>query len=279
MVFRGRIRKYMKKKVILFDIDGTLIDCSHGHTSLNDITKQALLSLKEQGHYLFIASGRPYCYIMDELLSFPFDGYILNDGSYVLFQDQELLYQPILEKDIQPIIDQVKEKRLTFIGYGKQYAYVLYDDGSLVDYAKTFMINDQLVKMVQDISEIPEPFLKIHIQCNNEKDYQYFKLDNHQFYCADDNSHYLKEIYSKRYTKATALKSVLKQLKVSIEDTYFFGDGFNDIEMMDTVAHSIAMDNASDEVKQHANYICKSVAQDGVADFILHSDLFNEEES
>ena len=38
----------MNKKIILFDIDGTLIDCGAGHTSLNKKTQEALIYLKKQ---------------------------------------------------------------------------------------------------------------------------------------------------------------------------------------------------------------------------------------
>ena len=43
-----------------------------------------------------------------------------------------------------------------------------------------------------------------------------------------------------------------------------FGDGHNDIEMLDVVGYPIVMENGSDEVKQHACYICDDVEKEGI---------------
>lgn len=264
----------MERKVILFDIDGTLIDCQNGHTTLTTNTKRALQALKEAGHYIFIASGRPYCYLLEELIDFDFDGYILDDGAYILFDNQELAYHPIPVKQLEPLLKQVIEKNMVAVLYGKKDAYVFQDDGSLIDYAKSFMINEKYVKYVTAVDKIKDQVLKVHIKTQNENDFKHMKINENDFYCVNDTSHLLKEIYGKTYTKATALDEILEKLHVKKENTYFFGDGHNDIEMMDAVHHAIAMDNATLEVKKHADAICKSVAQDGVADYIFYSGLF-----
>lgn len=264
----------MDKKLILFDIDGTLIDCQHNKPYLSDYTKYALQKLKQQGHYIFIASGRPYCYLIQELREFPFDGYILNDGALILLSDNQNISHPINPHKLSPIIEQVIHKNLTFIGYAQKYAYVYNDDGSLLDYAKTFLIDEQFIQYVDSIDDIKEDLFKIHVQCHYEKDYHHFQFDAQQFYSSDDHQHLLKEIYSRKYTKATALIEVLKILNIPISNSYFFGDGMNDIEMLDTVGHGIVMDNAQQEVKKHADDICFGVLEDGVARFIMESDVF-----
>ena len=45
-----------------------------------------------------------------------------------------------------------------------------------------------------------------------------------------------------------------------------FGDGHNDIEMLDIVGYPIVMGNGSEEVKKHGRYICQSVNEDGILD-------------
>lgn len=264
----------MNKKLILFDIDGTLIDCQHDRQYLSEKTKYALQKLKQNGHYIFIASGRPYCYLSQELKDFPFDGYILDDGAYILFSHDYQISHPINNNYLKPIYQQIILKNMTLIAYAKKYAYAFNDDGSLLDYAKTFLIDDRLVKYIHHIDDIKEDIFKIHIQCHNETDYKNFQLDQKLFYIQNDDEHYLKEIYSQKHTKATALVEVLNALNMSIEDSYFFGDGLNDIEMLDTVGYGIAMDNACQEVKNHAHQVCPSVLEDGVAQFIIHSGMF-----
>ena len=73
------------------------------------------------------------------------------------------------------------------------------------------------------------------------------------------------EVYLKKNTKGTAILKAIEYLDVKIENTYAFGDGKNDIEMLSTVGCGIAMGNASDEVKKYSNKITDTVQNDGVA--------------
>ena len=63
---------------------------------------------------------------------------------------------------------------------------------------------------------------------------------------------------------ALILKAI-EFLDIKIENTYAFGDGKNDIEMLSTVGCGIAMGNASDEVKKYSHKITDTVQNDGVA--------------
>ena len=65
----------------------------------------------------------------------------------------------------------------------------------------------------------------------------------------------------------TDIEYVLVQgnLDIDINNSYAFGDGKNDIEMLSTVGCGIAMGNASDEVKSYAHQVTDSVLEDGVA--------------
>ena len=56
----------------------------------------------------------------------------------------------------------------------------------------------------------------------------------------------------------------MNYLNLSIENTYAFGDGTNDVEMVEAVFCGIAMRHASDAVKSYANVITDTVSNDGV---------------
>ena len=73
------------------------------------------------------------------------------------------------------------------------------------------------------------------------------------------------EVYLKKNTKGSAILKAIDFLDIKIENTYAFGDGKNDIEMLLTVGCGIAMGNANDEVKNHSNKITDTVQNDGVA--------------
>lgn len=59
-------------------------------------------------------------------------------------------------------------------------------------------------------------------------------------------------------------KKVLDFYHIKKEETMAFGDGHNDIDMLEYVHIGIAMGNANDEVKKHADDITDDIDQDGI---------------
>jgi putative HAD hydrolase len=53
-------------------------------------------------------------------------------------------------------------------------------------------------------------------------------------------------------------------LNVPLSDTFGFGDGMNDVEMLETVGTAVCMENGSETLKTYADYICPSVTDDGI---------------
>lgn len=74
-----------------------------------------------------------------------------------------------------------------------------------------------------------------------------------------------KEIPNKRVSTKSSITSVFAWKK-----QWHFGDGGNDVSMLRHAAIGVAMGNAVDEVKEHANYITTSVDEDGVANALKH---------
>ena len=51
---------------------------------------------------------------------------------------------------------------------------------------------------------------------------------------------------------------------MKMADTIAFGDSMNDYEMLQVCNHSVAMENACQELKESADCVCESVENDGV---------------
>ena len=64
--------------------------------------------------------------------------------------------------------------------------------------------------------------------------------------------------------KGTAVARIWEHYHLAREEAMAFGDGNNDIEMLEAVGRGIAMQNASPELKAIADDICDDVANDGV---------------
>jgi hydroxymethylpyrimidine pyrophosphatase-like HAD family hydrolase len=75
---------------------------------------------------------------------------------------------------------------------------------------------------------------------------------------------YSGEISPEGITKSTGMMELLQFLGRSQEDTVAFGDGPNDLEMMEFSACSVAMGNAIDSVKEKADLVTDDIGRDGL---------------
>jgi Cof subfamily protein (haloacid dehalogenase superfamily) len=73
------------------------------------------------------------------------------------------------------------------------------------------------------------------------------------------------EFASPEVTKASGLEFVAEHLGVSAKRTVAFGDGENDLELLEWAAYGVAVANAHDRVLAVADYVCPAVDEEGVA--------------
>lgn len=57
---------------------------------------------------------------------------------------------------------------------------------------------------------------------------------------------------------------MLEYFKIPLKECMAFGDGGNDIAMLQHAGIGVAMGNADDDVKQYADYVTDSVDEDGI---------------
>ena len=75
---------------------------------------------------------------------------------------------------------------------------------------------------------------------------------------------------AKGNTKQKGIDEIIRHFGIRLEETMAFGDGGNDVSMLRHAAIGVAMGNAVDEVKEHANYITTSVDENGIANALKH---------
>ena len=72
------------------------------------------------------------------------------------------------------------------------------------------------------------------------------------------------EIYSNVISKATGVQKVLEHLNLNHQDSYAFGDGLNDLEMIQLVGTGVAMGNAVPELKEVSDLVCDTIQNNGL---------------
>ena len=74
-------------------------------------------------------------------------------------------------------------------------------------------------------------------------------------------------------SKATGIKTLIEKANLKGIPTYAFGDGNNDIPMLDYVDHPIVMGNGLDNVKEHAEFVTTDNTNHGIVKGLKHFNL------
>ena len=267
----------MKRKSIFLDVDGTLVS---GHATMNPKVVEAINRARQNGHYVFICTGRNKTGIKYELAKANFDGIIASAGSYIEI-DNKVIHSVYFNKLLVDKISKVFDENNIYYNY--ECTDVTYMSKKMVELfiggVNFESGNIELEKMMQ------EEFKKFSIQdlslYNNQDIHKICFIATDQIdverakkQLGDDVNMVIHDIFdattingeliSKVDNKATAIKQVIDYLEIDKKDTIAFGDSMNDYEMINFVECGIAMGNACKELKEVASRICRSVDEDGI---------------
>lgn len=236
-------------------MDGTLIDWHNGIIKPSKEMFEAFELLRQKGFLVMIASGRSYPLITNPLKDFKFDGYILSDGAHIILNDEDIVKKPINQDDVNKAINLAKELSLEYGVFGKDKTY-LKEDGEYISFFNRANHDMDLISFDKH-----DEAYKVVIHCNEvTKQEVVSKLDYFNQGIEED---YFIEFRSKQCSKASGLKIILEKTGIDVKNTYFFGDGFNDVEIFKMVGHPYVMANANEDLYKYGT-VCKSVYEDGV---------------
>lgn len=254
----------MNKKLFFFDIDGTLLDFTQGLYNISNKTIESMDALKKQGHSVFLATGRCKCFVLDEVMKYPFSGYVTCNGGYIEYQGKSIYKNIVPSKAIEVTHNLCKENGWLYYFEANDMIYVLdKNDPKHIKFRDGWGMKEETICDDFDFNEI-ETYIGM-IVINNKEDIPllvdtlspYFEIQKHNSGCSFD-------LTLKGESKGASIKRLADALEVDIKDTIAFGDGRNDIEMLEMVGLGIAMGNAVDEAKAASDYITDDVLEEGI---------------
>ncbi len=253
------------KKAVFFDIDGTLV----GHKfNMNEIPQEVISQmdrLRTLDYALFIATGRPIALIPGEISDYPFDGMILCNGAHVMIDGKTVHCQPVNASHMQEAIEQLDSLDVEYIYHTTDKLYTKKTFSKIYETYLGFGMKEKDVVFDFDTSEVAKKALKVETLFDERNFDTVTKLLEDKFQYDNFGAFNCAEFYSKDSSKAKGIQKVLEYLHVDVENSYAYGDGTNDIDMIKYVGHGIAMENAAQELKDVANEICGHVAHGGLA--------------
>lgn len=250
------------KKLIFFDIDGTLI--GKGTQIPAESTKAAVRKARENGHICVVNTGRTWRMVGGWLpQQMEFDGYLLGCGTAVRYRDELLLHKTFSEETARRIMDALDRYGMDALLEGNDDNYAR----KLTEFRWEIFRDHMERRHTDDCKpweDAPGHFDKLFLHEGEAWRIESFRREMEEELEFIDRERGFWEIAPKGYSKGSAIRFLAERLGIPMEYTVAIGDSSNDLEMLRCAGTAIAMGNAVGAVKDIADYITTSVTEDGI---------------
>lgn len=253
----------MKKKYLFFDIDGTLT--TGGMDSVIPQTaRQTLDDLRAKGHFVGIATGRPYAMSKDVAADLNVDSFICNGGNTVIYQGEKVMNESLNQKHVQTLIQECIMHDFPFcISQADDFYFLMQDLKKLPKVKDTF-----ITQFIQEADFDPKKLKRVKrlmIFLTREQQGVLSSFDDLVPQRYDDSF-----VMIEPDDKFKGIRYLMKLLQAPLEDVIVFGDGENDIKMFQQAPFAIAVENAVPALKKEADYVTSRSDADGIRNACLH---------
>lgn len=255
-------------KALFFDIDGTLVSFNTHQVPAS--TLEAIHRVREKGVKVFIATGRPIPFI-NNLKGVEYDGIMAVNGAYCVTADGHVILKRCVPmEDIARMVEDAKVHPMPIVFAGTEKAIACLMD-----------TDSKTVGEVMSLLHLPMP-QKLPV----EKALEMEVMQVIAYFTREQETRIMEEVLTgcdaarwhpafadcicKGTSKATGIDAICEYYGIRLEETMAFGDGGNDIAMLRHAGIGVAMGNASDEVKEAADFVTTTVDDDGVANVLKY---------
>lgn len=260
----------MTIKLIAIDIDGTLLNEKN---ELAPATIDAVQAAEAQGIKVVLCSGRPLTGVMpyikklgisgDDQYAITYNGSVAQTVSGKVLINHSLSYDDYIDLEaLSRKLDvhfQVETPDFIYTANQNISAYTIYES-NLVQ----MLIRYRPVKqMPRDLTISKAMFVDHAQEIDRIKPLipQSFK---DKYYVVQSTPVFI-EVMNKDASKGNALRGLADELGLTADEIMTLGDQGNDLTMIEYAGMGVAMGNAIDEVKEAANAVTLTNAEDGVA--------------
>lgn len=255
-------------KIIFSDFDKTLVDRGVNNGKIKDINLDILKKLKSSQVNFSIVSGRCLSFFKEEypelmnVVSF----FISSNGSsiYDILESKYIYFSFIDSSDLKNVYECAKKYNLSV--YFNLLNKRFYSEKGSYQYFNFDKMQCEQVVLMGDI-EIYE------ILIDNIEKIENLKISNKGK--NPDNGSFFLDINRKDVSKGKAISYLCDYLEIDRNDTICFGDSDNDLSMFQVVGRGIAVENASEKIKESADEIIGTVWEDSVFKYI--DNILNKE--
>ncbi|MEW6356215.1 MAG: Cof-type HAD-IIB family hydrolase [Planctomycetota bacterium] len=264
----------MKFRLAAIDLDGTLLNSQKqlSQRSINAVRRAA-----GRGLTVVLCTGRmvrsAQQYWEQIGLTTPIIGY---NGAMVkdVAVGRTLFHRPVTPDVTRNVLDFLRVRSIFPLTYWDDRLFVERNTEEVRSYSATYNVHYEIVDDLADF--LKEGSTKILIGCKPEECSQTAAEVQEAF---GDRIHVTQsegkhvEINHPLATKASAAAFLAGDLGVKQAEIVAFGDGINDVDMLQYAGLGVAVSNAWDEAKQAADRVIGGNDDDAVAEFLDSLDL------
>lgn len=261
----------MGKKLIVFDVDGTLIDAEN---LLPTSAAQAIQALKCRGYTTAFFTGRPYTHVPPAVRELPFDACICTMGAYVRLDGgvvQDLLPDPEV---VRSLVTLIRECDLDAV----------FESDEGISFDETRPLSPFLQKLKENFSargfetgrgidRKAFSFAKLCVWAHEGSDTDRFQREAERHLKVIGKKQNMMELVSREASTEGAMRLLLEHYGIAKENCFAIGDSVNDLPMLRCAGHSAAMGGAADEMKAQVEFVTSAIHEDGLLRFLQHYEL------
>ena len=253
-------------KMVAVDVDGTFVRSDYSY----DIPRfqQILKKMQENNCRFVVASGNQYYQLRDL-----FPGYheeltfVAENGAYVKDRKEILYTADMARETVNAVIDVCREyPEIMTVLCGAESAYC--QQGMISQpFYEEMQIYYHRLKCVDDLKAVDDRILKFATNVPEEKTWEYYHIFKERLDGLVEpttSGHGFIDLIVPGCHKASGLKRLVDRWNIDPSQCVAFGDGGNDMEMLQYCGISYAMENAPQHVKDVASFVCPSNNADGV---------------
>ena len=258
-----------EQKVMFFDIDGTLLPA--GKNEFTPSAMRAIKKARENGHLMFINTGRTLANLDAYMLHAGFDGYICACGTYIILNDQLVFYKHTADAVCTKIVELANICRMDIVF--ESWHGIYYDPAGIL-----LPETRHLVRQLEKLDMITAGFDINHFNFDKfitfkrpDSDLKGFVRKISDWFDYIDRGHGFGEYVPRGYSKATGIRFILDRFHLPLHAAHAVGDSANDLPMLRYVPHSIAMGNSDPKsLFEEVEFVTKSIDEDGIAHALKH---------
>lgn len=252
--------------IVFFDIDGTLIT-EDERQYLPESTVSAIQTLRKNGHYAFVNTGRPRFNVIDKsyIRQIGFDGFVCACGSHIIFNNQDVFVKTVPEAIHDIIVNAARQFHLELMLEGPDVFYFDTTTPMCPARKKMFVRSTRLSHSADEPGKCFQKFVTWNLPDSRTSD---FIAAVSPWFTYIDRGNGFSEFCMKEYSKATGIDYVASLLNQPLDHCFVIGDSANDQSMLEHVKHSILMGNGNPSLRPLVEFVTKDLCDDGI-DFAL----------